>query len=129
MQIKLRNLKPDDVNFVLASMLRSLYYGNEFYNKIEKASFFKNYEVIVKQILDKSQTVVAVLQEDEDVILGYSIGAPEVLHFVFVKQAWRKQGIAKKMFNLYNFTTVTHLTKVGDPIRERIGLTFDPFKI
>lgn len=102
----------DDYNFILATWLRGLYYGNDWFNKIPKTTFMENYHKVIDHIIKKPNTKIAVscLLEDPNVILGYSVYEPKILHWVFVKQPWRGIGIAKDLIP-HDITTVTHLTR------------------
>ncbi len=124
-----------DRNFILATFLRGLYYGDTWFREIPKAIFMANYHSILEKIIDspKVQVIIACLKEDPEVILGYSIlsqykNSP-VLHWVFVKSAWRDIGIAKSLVP-NNTKFVTHLTKSGLSIlRKNLGVEFNPFLI
>jgi hypothetical protein len=124
--ITIRSYKPDDYNFILATWLRGLYYGNDWFGKIPKEIYMDRYHKVIDAILRKPtiQASLAVLLEDPDVILGYSIYEPDILHWVYVKTAWRRIGIAKDIVPR-GTNTVTHLTKIGDQIRKQ--MEFNPF--
>lgn len=127
--IKLRIGLLDDENFIKATMLKGLYYGCDFYGNIEQESFFKHYSPIVAQLIRDKDVIVACLADEPDVILGYAIVSGAVLHYVFVKEAWRKQGIAKRMLDGLQINCVTHLTNVGNCIRMKHKWLFDPWKL
>lgn len=128
-----RQYRDSDKNFVLATFLRGLYYGNEFYNMILKQEFMDNYKLIAEALLapERNMIHVAVLSDDSDVILGYSVVSHdhETLHWVFVKAAWRKQGIAKSLIPA-TINTYSHFTTVGLSLAKKFpNLIFNPFKI
>jgi len=131
--ISYRLMKTEDVSFIYATMLRGVYYGNEFYRQIEKKSFFNNYAKVLEQLLSRDRVVVVVacLSDDIDVIVGYTIIEPGygILHWCFVKEAWRSKGIATGMLASAKINIVTHLTKLGNSIRIKKNWVFDPFKI
>lgn len=131
--VTLRDWEEGDRNFVLATMLRGLYYGDTWFREIPKDIFMAKYHEILDRILKAPQVsvIVACLREDPDVILGYTILSPNskgsTMHWVFVKSAWRNIGIAK-MLTPKDLTTVTHLTKVGlTLLRKTAGVEFNPF--
>lgn len=131
MSIQIRPATEDDRAFIMATWLRGLYYGHDFYGSIAKSVFFKEYQQILSSLLDKKlvKVDVACLSEDETCILGYAVYEPlQALHYVFVKEAWRRQGLAKRLVP-EGPLDVTHLTKLGDRIRRKEGLLFNPFKI
>ena len=136
--IDIRPYIEDDKNFVLATWLRGLYYGDSFYNSIPKAIFMENYHSILEGFLVRNadNIVVACLKEDPDVILGYSvmrqlkIGEADisVLDWIFVKTAWRGIGIAKMLLPK-KVNACTHLTKLGASIIKShdLNIIFNPF--
>lgn len=129
--IALRDALPGDKNFVYASFLRGLYYGDSWFKEIPKNIFMENYHRVldVLMTLPGLKVTVACLKDDPEVILGYSIHKGTKLHWVFVKANWRNIGIAKSLVPA-NIDTVTHLTKVGlSIVRKRKNLSFNPFDL
>lgn len=131
MEVVLRKANPDDKAFIYATMLRGLYYGNPFYGAINKKAFFDNYPKVVDNLLLKPdiKVTIACLSIDNTIILGYSITEGGVLHYIAVKEAWRMQGIARKLLAGSEIRLVTHTTKTGEQIRKRKGWDLNPFKI
>lgn len=131
-----REFQEADKNFIFATLLRGLYYGNSFFSDVPKDIFMGNYHRIIEGILENPATVVRVacLKDDSEVILGYSIarqaGDQSVLDYVFVKPAWRKIGIAKNLMPP-NIFAVSHLTKQGHSmLKAKLpGVMFNPFLI
>lgn len=120
-----------DKNFILATWLRGLYYGDTWFKEIPKNIFMTKYHTVLENLLRSPDTVITVccLKEDQDVILGYSVSSLNrpILHWVFVKAAWRNIKIGKSLVSS-EAKTVTHLTKVGLAIAKKKGLIFDPFQ-
>lgn len=122
--IHIRDSEPEDYNFMMATWLRGLYYGNDWFNRIDKDIFMDNYHKIIDFLIVKPsiQTRVACLKEDPSVILGYSVSEATTLHWVFVKRAWRNIGIAHDLVPK-DIQTVTHLTNAWI----KTDYTFNPF--
>lgn len=133
MEIKIRNANESDNNFIYATWLRGLYHGSEFYGSIEKEAFFKNYQNVVKGLLLKKAVKVSVacLEDTPDIILGYIVFESKgPLHWLYVKESWRKQGVATRLANLSSFSSyVTHITHLGNSIRIKKGWDFNPWLI
>ncbi len=112
--IAVRPCEDSDHNFIYATWLRGLYYGNSFFKLSDKAEFMERYERVVQNLLFKSSvdTHVACLIEDPDSIIGYSVtetvGTTSVLHWVFVKPEWRKVGVASDLIP-ESVSAVTHI--------------------
>jgi hypothetical protein len=127
-----------DRNFILATWLRGLYYGDTWYSAIPKAIFMENYHRILERFLaHPSVTIkVACLKEDPEIILGYSVtrlikhGEADisVLDWIFVKSAWRKIGVAGMLLPS-RLNAVTHITKTGLSIlKQKLpNVIFNPF--
>lgn len=124
-------MKDQDKNFILATFLRGLYYGDSWFSSIPKQIFMANYKVVAEALLNNNRCAVkiACLKEDPDVILGYSILSAnyQVIHWVFVKNSWRQKGIAKSLLPQHP-EAVTHLTKLGQKLLLKFESTvFNPF--
>lgn len=127
----IRDIKTGDENFVLATFLRGLYYGDSWFSTIPKDIFMENYKQVATALLSKAVIKIACLKEDPDVIIGYSILSPDyqTIHFVFVKHAWRNKGIARSLLPQYP-TAITHLTKLGKELMSKFPTAqFNPFKL
>lgn len=128
----IRDFKKEDTNFILASFYNGVYYGDFRFKQVPKKAFMENYRKIGEALLtDPTKTVikVACLPEDPDVILGYSILSHDYMgiKWVFVKERWRKRGIAKSLVPHYP-TYVTHLTKIGEQLLSKFeNCAFIPF--
>lgn len=128
----IRDAKPEDFNFILATFLRGLYYGDSWFSLIPKQIFMANYKKVAEALVLSPKTTVkiACLKEDENVILGYSILSNDymTIHWVFVKSAWRHKGIAKSLVPKYP-TSVTHLTTLGKQLLTKFdNISFNPFQ-
>jgi hypothetical protein len=128
-----RAYKENDLSFIKATFLRGMYYGDSWFSQIPKDIFMENYSLFLDKLLEKRQDSIAVacLREDQDVILGYSVMSNDltILDFVYVKTAWRKQGIARRL-TPRSPIFVSHLTKLGATLMQKLdGTVFNPFKI
>lgn len=111
----LRDYIESDKAFIKATFLRGLYYSDSWFSVIPKDIFMENYSKVVEALLERyaNLTRIACLKEDPDVILGYAmLGADNTAHWVFVKKAWRRQGIGRSLLP-ENLITITHLNGFG----------------
>lgn len=109
------NQLPDEYKPVIFSKyLMSLRFGNRFYKLIEKNSYFKVHHLYLTSILNRpdSEVRLAVLSDDHDVVLGFSIAEPLKLHYVYVFKDYRKNKIGTEL-TMFPFDTITHLTDTG----------------
>lgn len=131
--VAIREGLPEDRNFILATFLRGLYYGQSWFSEIPKDIFMKEYHKVAEHILAKPDTQVSIacLAEDPEVILGYALTSKDgsVIHFLFVKSAWRGIGIGKSLIPS-SVKYATHLTRVGlNMLRKHPTVQFQPFLI
>lgn len=101
-------------SMVYSKWLRSLRYGNDFFKLIEPDAYYSVYKRYIHNVLRKPDTSVriAVLTDDADVALGFSIFQEPVLHYVHVHKDNRKLGIGRNLIPP-GITTITHVTKTG----------------
>lgn len=136
--IDIRDYRPGDHAFIMATFLRGLYYGDSWFSIIPKDLFMASYKRFAEAILASPNNVVklAVLREDNDVILGYSILSKDFskLHWVFVKAgdrdlSWRNKGIARFLVP-ETVRVVTHLTETGKNLMSKLpNCVFNPFDL
>lgn len=128
---------------VLAKWLRSLRYGNEFFKlwnandyieevdgkEILHPGYFSRYEEYILNLLVRPRSIVrmAVLTDDRDVVLGWSLVEGQTLHYVHVQHDYRNQGIGRSIVPS-NIETFSHITKAGMSIWASKGkhAKFDP---
>jgi citrate lyase synthetase len=101
-------------NMVYSQWLRSLRKGNDYFKLIDSKVYYDVYHRYVSNILARETTVVrfAALTDDPDTVLGFSVSAGSVLHYVFTQPMNRMQGIATTLVP-FEVETITHLTKTG----------------
>lgn len=96
---------------IYSRWLRSLRYGNNLFKKISTNDYYKNYHAYVTNLMAKPDSLVkmAVLSDDHDVVLGFSVSREDVLDYIHVHSDFRRIGIARALFSDH-YTTFTHLT-------------------
>lgn len=128
--ISVRAYTPPDKNFILATWLKGLRYGNETFEFIQQDIYFEIYNRVIESILkrDEISVKVACLKDDPEVILGYSVFENKTVHWIFCKQAWRKIGIARMLLP-EGFNRVTHITTAAKAIltHKFPNVIFNPF--
>jgi GNAT superfamily N-acetyltransferase len=101
-------------NLVFSKWLRSLRFGNEFFKLIEPEAYYRAYSKYLFNVLENPETRLrfAVLSDDNDVVLGFSVFNGTVLYYVHVHADNRRLGIGKQLVPK-DIDTITHLTKTG----------------
>lgn len=115
---------------VFSRWLMSLRYGNRYFRLILASSYFERYGKYIRQVIQQPDTMIrlAVLSDDHDVLLGFSVTRGKILDYVHVHRDSRRQGIGTKIVPT-DIRTFTHITNHGHEIwREKCCfLHFDPF--
>ncbi len=127
----IRDVTESDYNFIRATFIKGLYYGDSWFSLIPKQIYIDNYKVVIETLLAKGIISVACLKDDPSVIIGYSILSQDLLtiHWVYVKDKWRKNGIAKSLVPKYP-KYVSHLTDLGKKLITKFdSCQFNPFNI
>lgn len=122
-----------DISFIYSTWLRSYHYDS-FTKSTAKSIYFENYKLVLDHILKTAQVYVACSKEDPNVIFGYVVYEPETIHYVFVKEAFRRFGLAKALIKEAlggaEKAEATHRTGMVIPILRRYDkLVFNPFKL
>jgi len=94
--VTFRLAAPGDIPFIFSTWLRGLKYGNKALKKVPNKAFFTEMHKTIEQVMMAPGTLVRVccLKSDPETVLGYSVASePGILHWVFVKKAWRSIGV------------------------------------
>lgn len=98
--LKVTEATPKHFDFIYATWLKSFRYGSYFAKKIKNEIFFKHHHIVVENILSHKDTsvLVASIEDDPDLILGYLVMAPKIIHYIYVKDTFRNFGVARSLF-------------------------------
>lgn len=117
-------------NLIYSKWMRSLRKGNDYFKLIDSASYYKTYQHYLGYVLNRDFTIVrlAILSEDSDVVLGFSVSEKNILHYCYTNVDMRKQKIALSLVP-FEVQTITHLTKTGMTIwnKKFPNAIFNPF--
>ena len=119
--MKLRLGKEEDFNFVISSWLKS---SRHRFKQLTNEDYFDPYK---EKIIDLLQEADVVVMEDEenDLILGFIAFTPEdTVHYVYVKYAFRKMGIAKALIE----EASCRWSSIDHAGLDKAKLTFNPLK-
>lgn len=118
---------------VMTQWLRSMRKYNDIFKSVPSEIYYKNYDPFLKMLMSKPGSIVklAVLTDDQDVVLGFSVSREDVLDYVYVQKDSRGKGFATKLVPR-GITTFSHRTRGGDLIWQRDDgkykhLKFNPF--
>jgi hypothetical protein len=115
-----RSVSAEDIPFLYSTWLKSYRNDSETGLSVRKSIFFESYRLVLDHILQKNTTkvLVACKPDEPNVIYGYMVAEPNdnVLHYVFVKEAFQRFGIANQLFQQIfpntssGSVTITHRT-------------------
>ena len=105
-------------NMVYSKWLRSQRYGNDYFRLIDSDSYYKAYQKHVAYVLSHPSCVVklAVLADDEDVVLGFAILRDHVVDYCHTQRDYRRIGICRALLgDLGDGTgwTISSVTKIA----------------
>jgi hypothetical protein len=108
------HLPPQYRNLVFSRWLRSLRFGNDYFKLIDSDAYYENYHIYLNNLLIRKNVTVqlAVLSDDIDVVLGFSVSENNTLHYVHIHKDSRKRGIGRTLIPA-QIDTITHITKIG----------------
>ncbi len=118
------------INLVKSRWIRNYRTQNDFMKMVHAPCYYSAYNVYISNILNRDSSIVrlAVLSEDNDVVLGFSIMAGSNLHYVHVPKGYRRQGIGRLLVPEY-IESFSHITRIGIQIwhKKFPRAKFNPF--
>lgn len=123
MNIVVRPFDPAiDTGLVYSTWAKGFYYSGLFINPGPKKQWFAHYHAYVQRMLKDASVSVAALADDPSTIIGYSVINGTTLEWIYVKELFRKQGIAKLLVKNKVIGEVNNLTKIGKALAEKYNL-------
>ena len=133
-----RRMKPADSGFIYSTWLKS-YRQTQFAYNMSNDTFFHHHKQIIEKTLSNPNTEVTLVcdQADHDHIYGYSVvekyGKANIIHYVYMKHAYRKLGLTKDLLQtqIPNFVTdltfVTHESRHHKLFKVKFNLEYNPY--
>lgn len=119
---------PSDISFIYQTWLKSYKHDSAFGKSVRTSIFFPRYRTILDTLLAKADVLVACHPDNSDIILGYMVSEPLVLHYAFVKESFRRLGVAKALYEASGMPLVlSHRTEAIQGILDTHSLVYDPF--
>lgn len=106
---------PDEYRALIYSAWKKSHrHGNDFMKLIVPAAYYEAYDKVINNVMGQDDAVVrlAVLSDEPDVVLGFSVSRGTILEYVYVFKDHRRLGIGRKLLPS-KVETITHLTKTG----------------
>lgn len=108
--VSVRPYKDTDKDFICSSFINSTYHNSiDASTKIcNKLNWSVGMNKTINAIVQTFDISIACLDDDQDLILGYSIYKNDMLCYVYVKTSFRQQGISKLLLENYLKNTTQH---------------------
>lgn len=136
-EILVRPAKATDLNFILSGWKKSYRIG-DLCAGVGNDRYYEAQHKIIAVLLQRATTLIACDAAAPDVDLGFVCaevlpGAERVLHYVYVKDDFRRHGICNMLIagldemEPAERTTCTHRTRKGKALMQKRGWTYDPY--
>lgn len=98
---RLRPACGDDLNFIYSTWLDSYRYDSTVGKSHKNSIFFSEYRKVIDNILahELTKVVIACFPESEETILAYLVHEPHILHYVYTKGPFQRQGLASELID------------------------------
>ena len=134
--IEVREAKLEDLPFIYSTWLRSYRHASQFAKKLTNETFYEMHHKVIDAFIARGGLVfVAHPPNEPGVILGYICVEPNqpLVQYIYVKKAFRRMGIAKKLYterNMQNNVVFTHWTTDTDWIIKKLTkFIYNPYLI
>lgn len=114
LSIVTRSFEPQlDQAMVYATWRNGRYYGSRDRQHTNTKDEFRRLTKEIHEILHKATVRVACLEESPEVIIGYVVYTHNHLDWIYVKEDYRRQGIASLILPKQITTITAYPTKLG----------------
>jgi ribosomal protein S18 acetylase RimI-like enzyme len=134
--IRLRNMQPDDVNFILNSWLKSFRKAPSV-RRMENNAYFHEQSKVIKGLLEKVNILIACDEKDSNNVYGYLVSQRIdnvfVIHYLYVKLSFRNMGIGKMLIRARDHelgevaACYTHHTDTANRLAYKYKFMHNPF--
>jgi GNAT superfamily N-acetyltransferase len=123
-----------DVPFILSSWLKC-YRQSPAVSAIRTDRYFRRHHAVLERLLARptARVTIAAYRDDPDTIFGWAVTEGDVLHFLYVKDKFRAQGIGRRLLAQLppRFTYSHRLASLTMDrlLRHYPGAEFDPYAL
>jgi hypothetical protein len=128
-----RAATPGDLSLVIATWQRC--FGTAFWgDKRQRLGTFKRgHRLAIALAVNASRLLVACDPMAPHVLVGWACGGPRMLHYVYVKDEFRGDGVCRCLLDALGCAdgdvTVTHWASAMDRWRKVRRVSFDPYAL
>lgn len=123
-----RPMAESDLPIIYNGWPKGSWYSGVRGRKGDRAQWFVAFYARARAILKRADVTIACLESDPDFILGYSIIDGETLEWIYVKEDYRKQGIARFLLKDKSVVAVNEktITKLGLRLKPKLNPQENP---
>lgn len=127
-QITKRPAKEDDLGLIYDTWPKGAWFSGVYGHNGDKDQWFTVFYRRAQSVLRRADVTIACLETDPDFILGYSIIDGETLEWIYVKDSYRKQGIARFLLKDKSVVAVNEktITKLGLRLKPKLNPQENP---
>jgi GNAT superfamily N-acetyltransferase len=125
--LRFRRARPDELHLVKSSWFESYRKGG-CAPEVAFPTYRTGQNRVMENLLARAPVWVATLEDVPDEVLGWVCYDDKAVHYLYVKQAYRKRRIATALLSLARAAGAkefTHPTRAGKPLAK--GLNFNPY--
>lgn len=101
--IRLRTANPEDVSFIFNSWLKS-YRTSEMCKPMTNEVYFAEQHRLIENLVTSCKVIIACNEQDPKHLYGWICAGDTdgifTLHYIYIKQAFRKMGLAKMLLEI-----------------------------
>lgn len=137
--VRYRPAEAGDVGYIVHSWLESYHKGNPLMRQVRFHRYKEPQRRRIHELLGRSHVICACDAEFPDTLYGWACGekveSTPFLHYVYVAQLWRREGIARTLVEKLEplcggpFENCSHLTFAGGRLATKRGVEFNPFMV
>lgn len=119
-------------NLIYATWLRSYESSSLAAKHVPRDVFFSEHHKVLDGIFQRgAQVKMAILAADPEVVLGWCVTAEKLVHYVYIKPAFRRRGIARALLaHIAPPFTYTHWTHVLRDLHDKVkDCVYNPYAV
>lgn len=127
--VMVRPLRASDVNFIRSSWFESLWKNGARHDEVPYDVFSKGQAALILRLLESSTVRIVHPTGLEEHICGYSVVEGEALHWVYVRSAYRRLGIASGLVPEGTKYYTHRAGGTGKQFVKKLNLLFNPYHL
>lgn len=125
--IVVRPALDEDMNFVAASWFESFWKGAVRDTGMPFETYKAGQDALIRKLTSSCKVIVVAAAVAPDEIVGYVVRDGDLLHYLYVKSAYRRLGIGSELAS--GCKRFTHLTRAGNRVARSVGMSYDPYAL